>query len=91
MPSSASKKAKGTVAKAGNSRIEAPPEGEELFKVTMLPPGIGITQYMVQRYEAAYPHIRLRSLKMPGGRNTARLTCRSWVREFICALAAERK
>lgn len=70
-------------------KIEVP--AEPLFRVTKVPPDCGLSKSQIYRAERRYPHVKLRVIKLPGGRNTPRLTCRSWIREFIAALAAERR
>ena len=65
------------------------PAGEELFRTSQLPAGTGLTRMMLSRYERLYPHIKLTAIKMPGAKNARRLTCRSWVLEYLSALDAE--
>lgn len=71
------------------TKIKIP--AEPLFRVADVPPDCGLSKTQIYRAEWLYPHVKLRAVKMPGGKNSARLTCRSWVREYIAALAAERQ
>jgi hypothetical protein len=59
------------------------PANEKFFPVSEIgDQNLGLSLSLVYNVEKKHG-LRLRSLKLPGGPNTRRLTCRSWALQFL--------